>query len=74
MTDGITILIARPMVEHYRHMLAGERDVAKRQIISDLLVEEEAKLPAALDKDVCERRFGATAGLGRTPRRRPPRW
>lgn len=43
------VLIARLMVEHYRHMLAGERDVAKRQIISDLLVEEEAKL-AALTK------------------------
>lgn len=43
------ILIARLTVEHYRHKLAGERDVAKRQIISDLLVEEEAKL-AALTK------------------------
>jgi PAS domain-containing protein len=40
------ILIARLMVEHYRQTLAGERDGAKRRIISDLLVEEEAKLAA----------------------------
>lgn len=40
------ILIARLMIEHYRRRLAGERDDAKRQIISDLLVEQEAKLAA----------------------------
>jgi hypothetical protein len=41
--------VARLNIEHYRKLLAGEMDDAKRQTILRLLAEEEAKL-AMLDK------------------------
>ena len=40
--------IARLNIEHYRKLLANERDEIRRQALQRLLAEEEAKL-AALD-------------------------
>jgi hypothetical protein len=38
--------IARLNIDHYRKVLAGERDPERRQLVSRLLVEEESKLTA----------------------------
>jgi hypothetical protein len=36
--------VARPNIEHYRKLLAHEKDEAKQKILSRLLAEEQAKL------------------------------
>lgn len=36
--------VARLNVEHYKHLLAQETDETKRQTLTRLLAEEEAKL------------------------------
>jgi hypothetical protein len=36
--------VARLNIEHYRHLLAGETDDMRRQLLLRLLAEEEAKL------------------------------
>jgi hypothetical protein len=36
--------VARLNIEHYRRLLANETDEARRQTLSRLLAEEEAKL------------------------------
>lgn len=36
--------VARLNIEHYRHLLAGETDDGRRQLLLRLLTEEEAKL------------------------------
>jgi hypothetical protein len=42
-------VIAQLNIEHFRRTLAAEQDVAKRQMITRLLAEEEAKLAALND-------------------------
>lgn len=43
--------VARLNIEHYKRLLAGEADEARRQVLLRLLAEEEAKLAACdLDK------------------------
>ena len=46
--------IARLNIEHYRKLLANEMDEARRQTITRLLAEEEAKLAAL--KNVSKKR------------------
>ena len=36
--------VARLNIEHYRHLLAGETDDIRRQLLLRLLTEEETKL------------------------------
>lgn len=36
--------VARLNIEHYRHLLAGETDAMRRQLLLRLLTEEETKL------------------------------
>ena len=36
--------VARLNIEHYRHLLAGETDDMRRQLLLRLLTEEETKL------------------------------
>jgi hypothetical protein len=36
--------VAHMNVEHYRRLLAGETDEARRQVLLRLLAEEEAKI------------------------------
>lgn len=43
-SDVDAAFIIRTNIEHYRKMLAGEIDEAKRQTLLDLVTEEEAKL------------------------------
>jgi len=43
--------IARANIEHFRQRLAAETDEAKRRTIARLLVEEQAKLQAAMARD-----------------------
>lgn len=40
--------VARANIEHYRNLLAAEKDEAKRQTLLKLLAEEEIKLAAVL--------------------------
>jgi hypothetical protein len=42
-------VIARLNIDHFRRKLATEQDVAKRQMITRLLAEEEVKLAALND-------------------------
>jgi hypothetical protein len=44
----MTDFIARANIEHYRKLLALEKDDSKRQTLLRLLAEEEIKLAAAL--------------------------
>ena len=43
--------VARLNIEHLREALAGETDPEKRETLERLLIEEEAKLAAALEKE-----------------------
>ena len=49
--------VARLNIDHYRRLLAEEKDEAKRKTLQKLLAEEEAKL----------------AGAQGSPKSRPPR-
>ena len=44
MADGI----ARANIEHFRKLLATEKDEAKRRVLTKLLAEEEEKLAEVL--------------------------
>lgn len=47
--------VAKANIEHFRRKLATETDEAKRQILTRLLAEEEAKL-ASLDQTSGDKR------------------
>jgi hypothetical protein len=53
--------IARLNIEHYRKLLANEIDEARRQTITRLLAEEEAKL-AALENPFKMRKTASHVG------------
>jgi len=47
---GMEETIARLNIEHYRHLLTSEIDDTKRQTLTRLLAEEEAKLRILSEK------------------------
>ncbi len=49
--------MARLNIEHYKRLIAGETDEARRQLLSRLLAEEEATL-AVCDLDKQKRQPG----------------
>ena len=51
---GVDRTIAQLNIEHFRRLLIEENDAAKRRILHELLMEEEAKL-ASLDKPALPR-------------------
>jgi hypothetical protein len=46
--DGVDEFIAKANIQHFKELLAKEKDEAKRKLLLELLAEEELKFAAAL--------------------------
>ena len=50
--------IARANIEHFRKLLATEKDEAKRKVLTQLLAEEEQKLAEIMRREIMRRKKG----------------
>jgi hypothetical protein len=50
MEDGMVDGIARANIEHYKKLLASQKDEAKRKVLLQLLAEQEQQLAATLEQ------------------------
>jgi ferritin-like metal-binding protein YciE len=52
MKDGVETIISRLNIEHYKKLLETHIDETKRQIVMQLLAEEQANLVEAISKAI----------------------